>query len=112
MECKICCKNIENLDKILKLECSCKHIFHKYCIEKWLNTSINCSLCGKNIKRDNIKETEYNKSLEKQEWKQYIYDSTKTYNPDEITNTIYRLNYNTLSHMMLDTSLKGIKFTL
>jgi len=45
-ECSICCESIKNMDTI-KLKC--KHIFHKECIEKWVEKSGTCPLCRYNI---------------------------------------------------------------
>lgn len=105
MECCICCENIDNLDKILKLECSCKYIYHKDCIEQWFNTNLNCPLCRKNIKKDNLKEEEYNKSLEKQEWVPYIYVSIKTYPTEYVSTEAYptgTINMSNLNSIFLN----------
>jgi hypothetical protein len=48
--CTICLENFKGTD-IIK-EFSCKHIFHKKCLLKWLEKSNNCPLCKHNMAED------------------------------------------------------------
>ena len=45
MQCSICLEEILPLDTVSILDCS--HIYHCYCIKKWINTSIKdcCYTC-------------------------------------------------------------------
>ncbi len=51
--CAICKQTFKGTD-IIKEFC-CKHIFHKKCLLKWLQTSNFCPLCKYNL-MDDIKE--------------------------------------------------------
>lgn len=44
--CSICLENFLINDKVNKL--SCNHIFHKNCLDSWIQNN-NCPLCRKNI---------------------------------------------------------------
>lgn len=69
MECTICCQEIENLNPITKLQCVCNYFYHKDCIEKWFNTTLNCPLCRAVVDRAELREANYNPILTIQEWK-------------------------------------------
>jgi hypothetical protein len=45
--CVICQYDIKNTDKVCKLECSCKAIYHKNCIVEWYGEHHECPLCKK-----------------------------------------------------------------
>ena len=51
-ECSVCYDKYSNTNKACKL--LCKHIFHKTCILKWLETSKTCPLCRKIVKKCNV----------------------------------------------------------
>ena len=58
--CSICLENFEMSDKIYVL--TCNHVFHRQCIEGWINyknQDAECPLCKREIntiyKLDNIK---------------------------------------------------------
>ena len=46
-ECSICLEKYIKKDKIVSLDC--KHIFHKSCIQLWLNKNNSCPQCRENI---------------------------------------------------------------
>jgi hypothetical protein len=46
-QCSICQEDYKL--KEYKRELSCKHIFHKKCIDKWLKNNLSCPYCRKNI---------------------------------------------------------------
>lgn len=43
-ECSICLESLETSDFVLT---SCKHFFHKSCLESWCKKSTTCPLCRK-----------------------------------------------------------------
>ena len=43
--CSICLCDIVSGDKIITLNCSQRHFFHKDCIKKWLKFNLCCPLC-------------------------------------------------------------------
>ena len=45
--CSVCLEDFKDGDTIKKLNCN--HIFHKDCLEPWLNENNNCPLCRQNI---------------------------------------------------------------
>ena len=45
--CSVCLEEFKEDDIIKKLNCN--HIFHKDCLEPWLNNNRNCPLCRQNI---------------------------------------------------------------
>ena len=45
--CSICLEEFKTGDNIKKLNCT--HIFHKECLEPWLNNNINCPMCRTDI---------------------------------------------------------------
>mgnify|MGYP001166723081 CR=1 FL=1 len=45
--CSVCLDEFKDGDTIKKLNCN--HIFHKDCLEPWLNNNRNCPLCRQNI---------------------------------------------------------------
>lgn len=47
--CSICCDNYENDDECIITKCN--HIYHKKCIDAWLDKNITCPMCRKNIKQ-------------------------------------------------------------
>ena len=42
-KCTICLDNFRNSDEIRKIKC--RHLFHKICIERWLENGNDCPLC-------------------------------------------------------------------
>ncbi len=46
-ECSICFESIENNSEIKTLPCA--HIYHDYCINKWLEQKSNCPICRTNV---------------------------------------------------------------
>jgi hypothetical protein len=42
-ECSICCENYEVGDEIYKLPC--RHLYHKHCLARWVQSHPNCPLC-------------------------------------------------------------------
>lgn len=47
--CPICLDAYNSKDKVLILKCS--HLFHKKCLQKWIEKSINCPICRKIIEQ-------------------------------------------------------------
>ena len=45
--CSVCLEDFKEGDTIKKLNCN--HIFHKDCLEPWLNENNNCPMCRQNI---------------------------------------------------------------
>ena len=45
--CSVCLDEFKDEDVLVKL--NCEHIFHKDCLEPWLNNNRNCPLCRQNI---------------------------------------------------------------
>ena len=45
--CSVCLDEFKDEDVLIKL--NCEHIFHKDCLEPWLNDNRNCPLCRRNI---------------------------------------------------------------
>ena len=61
MVCAICLCDIEH-----KVKLSCKHIFHKECIEEWQKRSNTCPLCREDTNTNiiyNICVKEYEKNF-------------------------------------------------
>lgn len=50
-QCVICLENMNNNTTLLTLECS--HIYHKECIDDWLNKSQTCPMCREKVEPDN-----------------------------------------------------------
>jgi hypothetical protein len=48
-ECSICCETYEVGQEIYKL--SCRHVYHKECLSRWVNTRASCPLCRLPIER-------------------------------------------------------------
>tara|TARA_B110000902_G_scaffold261494_2_gene336379 strand:+ start:49 stop:405 length:357 start_codon:yes stop_codon:yes gene_type:complete len=46
-ECSICLEEYKINEKIMILDCD--HIYHKECINLWLNENHNCPICRENI---------------------------------------------------------------
>ena len=49
-DCSICLEKLydeENNKEIISLECN--HLFHKECVDPWINKNKNCPLCKRNI---------------------------------------------------------------
>jgi len=51
-ECSICCDKLYT-EKTKKLEC--KHIFHKKCLDEWLERDNRCPLCRNDIQQHSFK---------------------------------------------------------
>lgn len=47
LECSICLNNFSNDNKGYQIKC--EHIFHKDCIEEWMERSKTCPICRINI---------------------------------------------------------------
>lgn len=47
--CSICCDNFEEKQKIRKMP-ACEHVFHKQCIDKWLQKKPICPNCNRNVR--------------------------------------------------------------
>lgn len=45
--CSVCLEEFKDDDILVKLNCN--HIFHKECLEPWLNNNTNCPMCRQNI---------------------------------------------------------------
>jgi hypothetical protein len=54
--CCVCIQPFEVKDVIKLLPCNNKHIFHKVCIEKWLNSNKACPTCRKEITKAMVKK--------------------------------------------------------
>ena len=59
MSCSICLENIKNDRK----ELSCGHLFHKGCIDLWLNKNTNCPYCRKQVSKEFNAKKNYLKYL-------------------------------------------------
>lgn len=46
-ECSICLEKYQKKDKIVNLDCN--HVFHKDCLNLWLNKHNSCPQCRENI---------------------------------------------------------------
>ena len=46
-ECPICYDTINDVNEIFNLPC--KHIFHRTCLERWIQTSNSCPMCRQTI---------------------------------------------------------------
>lgn len=62
--CSICCDNYENDDECIITKCN--HIYHKKCIDVWLNKNNTCPICRQIINQgaqfvlvDNMHEQQY-----------------------------------------------------
>ena len=55
-KCPIC---LEELESEIK-ETSCEHTFHKYCLDKWLETKNSCPLCRESLKQKVNSEPSHN----------------------------------------------------
>ncbi len=53
-ECTICFEKFEKNERYRELPC--KHMFHKRCIDKWFDKSVNCPMCRQDI-RDLLTQT-------------------------------------------------------
>ncbi|KAK7381829.1 hypothetical protein VNO80_00377 [Phaseolus coccineus] len=51
-ECVICLTSFEEEESVRKLH-TCKHIFHTFCINKWLGSHSGCPLCRTQIDKVN-----------------------------------------------------------
>ena len=51
MECPICCDLITSRNFI---KTKCEHIFHRECLETWLDKSSTCPCCRNNVHIRNI----------------------------------------------------------
>ena len=56
INCSICIDevDIKDIDNTKILNCSNKHIFHKLCINEWLNVNKICPLCREEIQENNV----------------------------------------------------------
>jgi hypothetical protein len=45
LECPICCENFEEKEEVYKL--SCRHLYHRHCLSRWVQSHPNCPLCRK-----------------------------------------------------------------
>ena len=50
-QCSICCEDIKNGEHIIKL-IGCGHVFHRNCLELWLERKPLCPNCKRNIRND------------------------------------------------------------
>jgi len=49
-ECCICLSELNNEDeKYIAIKLKCGHIYHKYCINKWIETTAKCPTCRTNV---------------------------------------------------------------
>ena len=48
-ECTICIEEFKNGDCLITLPCL--HLYHKECIENWLNEELNCPVCKFDLKK-------------------------------------------------------------
>jgi hypothetical protein len=73
-QCVICLENMESTDNnnpLLTLECS--HIFHKKCIDDWLNRTQTCPMCRKKVEPDNtIRDLTINRFIQKLKFVQLV----------------------------------------
>lgn len=46
-KCTICCTDFEDAEDVRKLPC--KHLYHKECIEKWLDLKTKCPVCNREV---------------------------------------------------------------
>jgi len=60
-ECVICLTSFEEEESVRKLH-TCKHIFHTFCIDKWLGSHSGCPLCRTQI--DKVSSLNSRMSLE------------------------------------------------
>lgn len=54
-ECSMCLDNIHQDDQVIT---TCNHIFHKYCLEPWLEQSKTCAYCRGDLSSFNINQIE------------------------------------------------------
>jgi hypothetical protein len=50
LECAICLAKLEAGEPVLKLRCA--HIYHRACVEPWLQQSSNCPVCRCDLTRE------------------------------------------------------------
>eukprot|EP00826_Nyctotherus_ovalis_P010001 TRINITY_DN12653_c0_g2_i5.p1 TRINITY_DN12653_c0_g2~~TRINITY_DN12653_c0_g2_i5.p1 ORF type:complete len:355 (+),score=80.59 TRINITY_DN12653_c0_g2_i5:53-1117(+) len=48
-ECVICLDNLKENEQVILLECHMSHIFHENCIMEWMEKSLGCPVCRKEI---------------------------------------------------------------
>lgn len=49
--CSVCLEEFKDNETISKT--SCNHMFHKNCLETWLNTNTKCPFCRNTLKEEN-----------------------------------------------------------
>ena len=66
-ECIICFESYKKDDKVVKLTCDGRHIFHSDCIGEWFKNREACPICNMAIKvpmpKKLIKQWEFNRKL-------------------------------------------------
>ena len=48
--CSVCLDVFEGADMVVELRCDSNHIFHKACLESWLQRNYTCPLCRSDIR--------------------------------------------------------------
>jgi len=67
-DCSICLDHIKNNKKTL----ACQHIFHKGCIDTWLNHKTSCPLCRKSAVQDDSVTLHVDWTREGETWRRRV----------------------------------------
>lgn len=49
--CAICASDFESGQALIPLPCDSRHLFHSFCIQRWLNINSNCPICRAAVQR-------------------------------------------------------------
>lgn len=49
--CAICACDFESGQPLIPLHCDSRHLFHSFCIQRWLNINSNCPICRAAVQR-------------------------------------------------------------
>jgi len=49
MTCAICIDDFKDDDTVRQLRCHVKHVFHKDCIDRWLQEDGHCPICKRTV---------------------------------------------------------------
>ena len=60
-DCSICLEPLKKEELLIKLQCD--HVFHKECIEEWINTRHKCPNCNRSTLRNNNNAQEEEEEL-------------------------------------------------
>ena len=56
LTCSICLQDFGADDRVTKLNCNDKHMFHETCLQKALEVKLNCPICRKSVLIDHKAE--------------------------------------------------------